>query len=53
LASLSQECFATGRGIAAKYLILTELKRCFHHRGTEAQGKLNEALPLCVSVPLR
>ena len=29
LASFSQDCFATGRGIAGKYLILTEVKRCF------------------------
>jgi len=33
--SLLQECFTAGLGIAAKYLILTELKGCIHHRDSE------------------
>ena len=36
-ASLFQECFAAGRGIAAKYLILTELI-LIHHGATRPRG---------------
>ena len=41
LASWFQECFATGRGIAAKYLILTELILIHHGDAETRKSKIN------------